>query len=128
MATSNSSSFKSSTRKDGRSQHLFNGPGDGGKHGHVVQSSNPSGPTKYHYVRDVEGNVYIDDRKKKWLEPHIASSERLDRGEPMASSAETGGKPGIEKRPEWPPKKQADPDAIRKALGKTAIQGPDRKK
>ena len=46
----------------------------------------------------------------------------------MASSAETGGKPGIEKRPEWPPKKQNDPDAIRKALGKIAIQGPDRKK
>jgi hypothetical protein len=46
----------------------------------------------------------------------------------MPSSPETGGKPGIEKRPEWPPKKQNDPNEIRKAIGKTAIQGPDRRK
>ena len=65
MAASNRSNFKSNNRKDGRTHHLFNGPGDGGKHGHVVESSKPGSPTKYHYVRDVEGGVYVDDRKKK---------------------------------------------------------------
>ena len=65
MGTFNSSVFKSNGRKDGRNDHLFNGPGDKGKHGHVVDSRQTDGSTKYHYVRDVEGKVYVDDRKKK---------------------------------------------------------------
>ena len=46
----------------------------------------------------------------------------------MASSFEKGGNPGIEKKPEWPPKKQNDPKAVRQALGKTAVDGSQRKK
>lgn len=46
----------------------------------------------------------------------------------MASNFEKGGNPGIEKKPEWPPKKQADPNALRKGLGKTAVDGTLRKK
>jgi len=45
----------------------------------------------------------------------------------MASTVEKGGNPGIERRPEWPPKKQRDEEALRRALGKTAIDGAGKK-
>jgi hypothetical protein len=63
MGTMNSSAFKDSSRSDGSGKQdiLFNGPGDGSHHGHAIQSTNPDGSTNYHYVRDVEDKVYIDD-------------------------------------------------------------------
>lgn len=45
----------------GKRDHYFNGPGDGERHGHVVEKKRG----EYLYVRDVEGNVYKDDRRKK---------------------------------------------------------------
>jgi hypothetical protein len=66
MGTMDSSAFKDSSRSDGSGKQdiLFNGPGDGASHGHVVQSSESDDQTEYHYVRDVEGNVYVDNSKK----------------------------------------------------------------
>ena len=63
MGTMDSSAFKDRERKDssGKSDILFNGPGDGAHHGHVVQSTDAEGNPIYHYVRDVEGNVYVDE-------------------------------------------------------------------
>ncbi|HUY25202.1 MAG TPA: hypothetical protein VMV09_07870 [Candidatus Saccharimonadales bacterium] len=58
MSTKESSAFKDQVRPDGRREYLFNGPGDGGQHGHVVENQDGS----YQYARDVEGNVYIDRR------------------------------------------------------------------
>ena len=65
MGTMDSSAFRDSPKSDGSGKQdiNFNGPGDGRDHGHVVQSSNDDGSTNYHYVRDVEGNIYIDDSK-----------------------------------------------------------------
>lgn len=57
MGTMDSDAFRSRTRDDGLEDVLFNGPGDGGAHGHVVQ--NPS-TGEVIYARDVEGNVYVD--------------------------------------------------------------------
>lgn len=60
----NSSAFPTAKpqRQDGKRDHYFNaGPGDGKRHGHVVEGKQPG---TYHYARDVEGNVYINDRKK----------------------------------------------------------------
>ena len=65
VGTSNSSVFKSKDRKDGRTDHYFNGPGDGAKHGHVVESKKSDGSSRYPFARDVEGNVYLSDRQKK---------------------------------------------------------------
>jgi len=59
MGTYNSTAFSDKTRPDGTMDIYFNGPGDGPNHGHVVVG--PDGD--YKYVRDVEGNVYIDKRK-----------------------------------------------------------------
>jgi hypothetical protein len=58
-----SSAFTDRKRKDGsgKSDILFNGAGDGAQHGHVVQSLDVDGNPIYHYARDVEGNVYIDE-------------------------------------------------------------------
>jgi hypothetical protein len=63
MGTMDSSAFKARARSDGsgKSDILFNGPGDGSEHGHVVQSIDAHGNPIYHYVRDVEGNVYVDE-------------------------------------------------------------------
>ena len=58
MGTNNSSAFRDNERPSGQHDIYFNGPGDGGAHGHVV--TNPDGG--YDYVRDVEGNVYIDNK------------------------------------------------------------------
>jgi hypothetical protein len=60
MATSDSSAFKDAPRNDGsgKTDIYFNGAGDK-THGHVVQHES-NGQTVYDYVRDVEGNVYID--------------------------------------------------------------------
>lgn len=64
MGTFGASAFKDKGRKDsGKRDIYFNAPGDGSKHGHVVQSPGRNGNTRYHYVRDVEGNVYKDDRR-----------------------------------------------------------------
>jgi len=59
-----SSAFKDQPKNDGsgKSDILFNGPGDGSQHGHVVQSMDANGNPIYHYARDVEGNVYIDKK------------------------------------------------------------------
>jgi hypothetical protein len=66
MGTMDSSAFKDSSRSDGSGKQdiLFNGPGDGANHGHVVQSPGSDGQTTYDYVRDVEGNVYVDNSKQ----------------------------------------------------------------
>lgn len=58
MGTFDSTAFTHTQRPNGQESILFNGPGDGQNHGHVV--TNPQGG--YDYVRDVEGNVYIDNR------------------------------------------------------------------
>ena len=54
MGTYDSTSFSDKVGKDGDRDILFNGPGDGKDHGHVV--IDPDG--KYKYARDVEGNEY----------------------------------------------------------------------
>lgn len=63
MGTMNSSAFKSQNRKDGSGKRdiYFNGPGDKAKHGHVVEREDSAGNRHYDYVRDVEGNVYVDN-------------------------------------------------------------------
>jgi hypothetical protein len=66
VATSDSSAFKDKERKDGSGERdiYFNGPGDGERHGHVVERKRPDGTRDYPYVRDVEGNVYKDERER----------------------------------------------------------------
>ncbi len=66
MGTMDSSAFKSEPKPNdpSKTDTFFNGPGDGPAHGHVVESQNADGTPNYHYVRDVEGNVYVDDSKK----------------------------------------------------------------
>jgi hypothetical protein len=65
MGTEGSSAFKDAPKSDGsgKTEILFNTPGDGNQHGHVVQSTDADGEVTYHYARDVEGTVYIDDGK-----------------------------------------------------------------
>ena len=64
MGTFDSSVFKSKDRDDdsGKTDHLFSHPSDGKDHGHVVSKDDDQGNTSYSYVRDVEGDVYVDDR------------------------------------------------------------------
>ena len=58
-----STAFETNERDDGKTDIYFNrGSEDGDKHGHVVQSGEGN-DTVYHYVRDEDGNVYIDDSK-----------------------------------------------------------------
>jgi hypothetical protein len=57
MGTFDSTAFRSYDKADGTHNVLFNGPGDGEQHGHVV-SHEEGGETVYDYVRDVEGNTY----------------------------------------------------------------------
>ena len=66
MGTMGSSAFKDRERKDdsGKRDILFNGRGDGERHGHVVERKGRDGMTEYLYVRDVEGRVYIDERDR----------------------------------------------------------------
>jgi hypothetical protein len=57
--------FKTKEKSDGSGKwDILFSPGGVNQdpHGHVVQSTGPNGQTHYHYVRDVEGNIYIDDR------------------------------------------------------------------
>lgn len=54
MGTFNSDAFSDKVGADGDRDILFNGPGDGGDHGHVVIGADGS----YKYARDVEGNEY----------------------------------------------------------------------
>lgn len=60
MGTKDSSIFKTADRKDGsgKTDHYFNGPGDGKKHGHVVERRDESDNVVYDYARDVEGTEY----------------------------------------------------------------------
>ncbi len=58
MGTMDSSAFREYVTKDGNTNVLFNGTGDGANHGHVVWHNGPDGQIVYDYVRDVEGNVY----------------------------------------------------------------------
>ena len=62
--TMNSTAFEDRERRDGSGKRdiLFNTPGDGSKHGHVVEKTNPDGTTEYIHARDVEGNVYHDKK------------------------------------------------------------------
>jgi len=55
--TYNSSVFRSVPQRNnpGVTNHYFNGPGDGSKHGHVKEDRRSDGTTEYPYVRDVEG-------------------------------------------------------------------------
>lgn len=59
----NSTAFRERQRQDGsgKTDIFFNTPGDGDKHGHVVQHEDADGNTAYDFVRDVEGNTYIDE-------------------------------------------------------------------
>jgi hypothetical protein len=81
MGTHDSSAFKDKERENGKRDILFNGPGDGSKHGHVVENTDGS----YSFVRDVEGNVYIDDRQTdhmREVDPlSMATNIDLDRSE-----------------------------------------------
>ena len=58
MPTRDSSTFLSRDRKDGKTEHFFNGPGDGDKHGHVVERRDENDNVEYDYARDVEGTEY----------------------------------------------------------------------
>ena len=66
MGTGDSSAFKDKERKDepGTRDIYFNGLGDGRRHGHVVERRKSDGTREYPYVRDVEGNVYKDERDR----------------------------------------------------------------
>lgn len=57
--TANSTAFKSKERPDGSVNHLFNSPGDGGRHGDVAEIRHPDGSVTYPFVRDVEGDKYV---------------------------------------------------------------------
>lgn len=61
----NSTVFKSRQKSDGsgKTDHYFNAPGQSRRHGHVTESQLPDGNTKYHYVRDADGDQYIDDSR-----------------------------------------------------------------
>jgi hypothetical protein len=67
MGTFDSSAFKDKEKKDGSGKRdiFFNGPGDGKRHGHVVERTRSDGTREYPYVRDVEGNEYADDSKRR---------------------------------------------------------------
>jgi hypothetical protein len=45
----------------GKRDIYFSDPSDGHHHGHAVQSADGD-DVIYHYVRDVDGNVYVDRR------------------------------------------------------------------
>ena len=45
----------------------------------------------------------------------------------MASSFEKGGKPGVERKPEWPPKRLRDDKSIQQKLGNAALKGSQKK-
>jgi hypothetical protein len=66
-----SSAFKDKDRKDGSGKRdvYFNGPGDRRSHGHVVEKVDKDGNRTYPFVRDVEGNVYADDRTRERTSP-----------------------------------------------------------
>ena len=59
-----STAFRTRQRRDGsgKTDILFNRPGDGDQHGHVVQREGADGNTEYIHARDEDGNVYIDKR------------------------------------------------------------------
>lgn len=80
MGTMDSSAFRDKSRNDGSGKRdvLFNGSDDGKKHGHVVERKDAAGNRTYSYVRDVEGNVYIDDEKGDGPRP---SGRKTQRGE-----------------------------------------------
>jgi len=52
--------FRERERPDGKTDVYFNAPGDGARHGHHVR--NLDGTTEY--VRDPDGNVYVDRSKE----------------------------------------------------------------
>lgn len=54
MGTFDASAFSDRVGRDGDRDILFNGPGDGSQHGHVVMDPDD----RYKFVRDVEGNTY----------------------------------------------------------------------
>src|SRR5581483_5138336 len=58
---------------------------------------------------------------------HRASRENSFEEATMASSAEKGGNPGVERKPEWPPKKLRDDKTIQQKLGSTALKGASKK-
>jgi hypothetical protein len=47
-----------------RDIHFNRGAKDGRQHGHVTQSEDAEGNRKYHYVRDRDGKVAVDDNPK----------------------------------------------------------------
>lgn len=61
MSWEDVSAFKSKDSDDGKTHTWFNRPDQGSQHGDVSQSQTSDGQTQYHYVRDHEGNTYIDD-------------------------------------------------------------------
>jgi predicted phage tail protein len=61
VSTYDASAFRTQERDDGKTNIYFNGPGDGPNHGHVVQHPDADGNMVYDFVRDVEGNTYIDN-------------------------------------------------------------------
>ncbi len=72
MGTMDSSAFRDSERKgeSGKRDIYFNaGQRDGSRHGHVVEQVDRDGNVTYSYVRDVEGNVYVDDGKRRRATP-----------------------------------------------------------
>lgn len=54
--------FRERVRPDAKTDYFFNrGAEDREKHGHVVESTDDAGNRTYHYARDREGNIYVDD-------------------------------------------------------------------
>jgi hypothetical protein len=64
MGTMGRSAYQPRKDGSGKSDVLFNGPGDGSEHRHVVQSVNANGNPIYHSVHDAEGHVYVDEKQR----------------------------------------------------------------
>ncbi len=66
MAKSDGSAFREHDKSDGSGKTdiwFNNGPEDGDNHGHVTQSTDDNGDRTYHFVRDNNGDVYVNDSK-----------------------------------------------------------------
>ena len=48
-------------RLDGRVSVYFQPCGPGRSHGHVIETRHAAGNRTYHYVRDPDGDVFVDD-------------------------------------------------------------------
>src|SRR2546423_149855 len=79
VSTRGSSAYEDKPKQDGSGKRdiYFNAPGDGDRHGHVVERHDSGGRPQYHYVRDVEGNIFIDDAALRRKEALIGGAAQL---------------------------------------------------